>query len=563
MAKGVVPSRKIQIEEIIKCGKDPIYFINHYVYIQHPDRGLIKFDTYEFQDDCVKQFLDNRLNIVLKSRQLGLSTIVAAYCLWLAIFYKDKNVLVIATKMAVAKNFIQKVRTMYKSLPSWLVLPTLEQDSTQALSFNNGSIVKAAPTNQDVGRSEALSLLVVDEAAHIEKLDELWLGLWSTVSTGGRCIVLSTPKGVGNQFHKLWDDAEKGKNSFNTIKLPWTVHPEHDQDWFEEQAKTLGPKGTAQELLCDFQASGQAYLTNEDIKWMGEMIAPPIDRGGPDMNMWIWKYPVADRKYIVSADVCRGDGDDFAAFHVIDMMEDEVVADYRGKMPPDRFAEFLVFVGEKYNNALVCNEKNSFGVACSYKLRDLGYKNLYFEKYMANPFGIQYIPEGDEEICGLTTTGKNRTPMLAKLEEIIRNKKMKVYSSRLYEEAKTFVVSGGGKIQAMRGYNDDLIMALAIGCWTYDVAAGYNKHSEGLGQAMLAGMTKSSTVFNGSGWAGFNNGGGYMMPIMPMSFERRNSTDPINQRKMPMGVDRTVVERNAMLYGMFGWVLESGVDKKG
>jgi hypothetical protein len=559
MAKGVVPSRKIQIEEIIKCGKDPIYFINHYVYIQHPIKGLVKFDTYDFQDKCVQDFLDHRFNIVNKSRQLGLSTIVAAYCLWLAIFYKDKNILAIATKMAVAKNFIQKVRTMYKSLPTWLVLPTLTQDSTQALGFNNGSVIKAAPTNHDVGRSEAISLLVVDEAAHIPNLEELWPGLYNTVSTGGRIIVLSTPLGVGNQFHRLWDEATKGKNDFNTISLPWHVHPERDQAWFDKETRAMSAKAVAQELLCDFAASGQSYLTAEDIKWMADMIAPPIDRGGPDMNFWVWKYPIGERKYIISADVARGDGEDFAAFHVIDMAEDEVVAEYRGKMPPDRLAEFLVFVGEKYNNALICNEKNSFGVACSYKLRDLGYKNLYFEKHMANPFGIQYVPEGDIEICGITTTGKNRTPMLAKLEEIIRNKKIKVYSSRLYEEAKTFVVSQGGKIQAMRGYNDDLIMALAIGCWTYDVAAGYNKHSEGLGQAMLAGMSRSSTVFNSQGWTGFGNGGGYDIPIMPMSFQRKHSTDPTN--RLPMGVDRASAERSSVIYGAFGWVLDP-VDKK-
>ena len=82
-----------QIKEIVKCGKEPHYFFNSYLKIQHPVRGLIKFDTYEFQDTCVETFLDNRFSIILKSRQLGMSTLVAAYSVWLALFQKDKNIL--------------------------------------------------------------------------------------------------------------------------------------------------------------------------------------------------------------------------------------------------------------------------------------------------------------------------------------------------------------------------------------------------------------------------------------------------------------------------------------
>ena len=99
-----------QIKEIIRCGKDPIHFFNTYVKIQHPTKGTIPFKTYDFQNECVKHFRDERFNIILKSRQLGLSTISAAYAAWLAIFYKDKNILVIATKLSVAQNFIRKVK---------------------------------------------------------------------------------------------------------------------------------------------------------------------------------------------------------------------------------------------------------------------------------------------------------------------------------------------------------------------------------------------------------------------------------------------------------------------
>ena len=87
---------KAQVQEIIKCGKDPNYFFETYVKIQHPTRGLIPFRMYDFQKDCINDFRGNRFNIVLKSRQQGLSTLSAAYATWLALFKREQNILIIA-----------------------------------------------------------------------------------------------------------------------------------------------------------------------------------------------------------------------------------------------------------------------------------------------------------------------------------------------------------------------------------------------------------------------------------------------------------------------------------
>ncbi len=213
------PSKNKQIKEIVHCGKDPVYFINKYVKIQHPTKGLVNFDTYEFQDDCLADFVNHRFNIILKSRQLGISTLSACYAVWLACFYRDKNILVIATKLAVAQNFIRKVKTAIRSMPPWLCLPEIISSNKQGVEFNNGSSIKAVPTSDDAGRSEALSLLIVDEAAFIRNFDELWMGLYSTLSTGGRAIILSTPNGVGDKYHELCVQAENKENEFNFIKL--------------------------------------------------------------------------------------------------------------------------------------------------------------------------------------------------------------------------------------------------------------------------------------------------------------------------------------------------------
>ena len=135
-------------------------------------------------------------NIVLKARQLGLSTLTAGYSLWMMLFHEDKNILVIATKQEVAKNLVTKVRVMHKELPKWLKQGCAE-DNKLSLRYNNGSQIKAISSTGEAGRSEALSLLIIDEAAFIKNIDEIWTAAQSTLSTGGKCIALSTPNGMG------------------------------------------------------------------------------------------------------------------------------------------------------------------------------------------------------------------------------------------------------------------------------------------------------------------------------------------------------------------------------
>ena len=207
------------IKEIVRCGKDPNYFIENYVRISHPEQGPIPFRTYPFQKDLLQDYNAYRFNIILKGRQLGISTITAAYSAWLILFHREKNILVVATKLSTAGNLVKKVKFMIKNLPPWLQIADISIDNRNSFELTNGSQIKASSTSGDAGRSEALSLLVVDEAAHVDGLDELWKGLYPTLSTGGRCIALSTPNGIGNWFYRMYSDADAGLNDFHQVCL--------------------------------------------------------------------------------------------------------------------------------------------------------------------------------------------------------------------------------------------------------------------------------------------------------------------------------------------------------
>ena len=202
--------------------------------------------------------------------------------------------------------------------------------------------------------------------------------------------------------------------------------------------------------------------------------------------MWVWKYALSEHKYVISADTARGDAADYSTFQVIDTSESEVVAEYKGKIPPDQFAILLNEAGTRYNKALLCPENNTYGYAVIMKLQELAYSNLYF-KNRRDKFAAMYGTDSMIYKIGFTTSGQTRNQILTKLEEVIRNRQIRVYSSRLYEELKTFVWKGT-KAQAQKGNNDDLVMALAIGVWLYDTSIDYSKHAVDSNRAMLEGF---------------------------------------------------------------------------
>jgi hypothetical protein len=488
--------KKQILKEVVKAGKDPVYFLNNYARISHPLEGSIPFRTYDFQSDLLQNFNDHRFNIILKARQLGISTITAGYVAWLMLFHKDKNILVVATKFQTAANLVKKVKGIMKSLPEWMQISKISIDNRASFELSNGSQIKASSTSGDAGRSEALSLLVVDEAAHVEGLEDLWMGLYPTLSTGGRCIALSTPNGVGNWFHKIYTEADEGANDFVTTRLTWDVHPDRNQQWFDKETKNMSLREIAQELECNFNTSGDTVIHPEDIQYLQQFIQEPKYRTGFDRNYWIWEEHQEGQNYLLVADVARGDGADHSGFQLIHLETMRVVAEYQGKPTLDMYSNILNSVGREYGNCLVVVENNSLGISVLEKLVDLEYPNLYYSVKSSHEYVEQLQGEHmSNAIAGFTTSSKTRPLIIAKLEEFIRNKLIITHSSRLINELTTFIWHNG-KPQAMRGYNDDLVMSLAIACWVKETALEVNQREAEYQKAFLSSMIKSNSHLN-------------------------------------------------------------------
>jgi len=482
------------IKEIVRCGKDPNYFIENYVRISHPELGPIPFRTYPFQQELLQDYNAYRFNIILKARQLGISTITAAYSAWLILFRKEKNILVVATKLSTAGNLVKKVKFMIKSLPPWLQIADISIDNRNSFELSNGSQIKASSTSADAGRSEALSLLVVDEAAHVDGLDELWKGLYPTLSTGGRCIALSTPNGIGDWFYRMYSDADAGLNDFHPTTLSWDVHPDRDEEWYKKETRNMTKKEIAQELECSFLSSGETVLDVEHLEWVFEGIRDPLYRDGFDRNLWVWQEFDPTSKYFMAVDVARGDGEDCSAFHVWNVTTNEIVAEYQGKLAIDMYASVVHQTATRYGTCLVVIESNNIGFMLIDKLKDLRYNNLYYSK--SDEYIDPIIAENiSGATAGFTTSSKTRPLIIAKMEEMVRNQLVITKSKRLFGEFKTFVWKNG-RPQAMRSKHDDLVMSFAIACWIRDTVFEESAYDREKSEKMLCAFFTDKKEFN-------------------------------------------------------------------
>lgn len=481
MAKDIVLRRGLSKEEfeiLAKCKHDPFLF-SMFIYVIHPIRGKVKFNLYPYQKKVLWHFLNDRFNIILKFRQAGITELISMYCLWLALFHPNKNIVIISIKDRVAKKVLKKIKYMYKNIPEFLQVPivngrTGEFGTATEIQFANGSLISSIPTTEDAGRSEAVSLMVIDEAAIVRWASTIWAAAFPTLSTGGSAIVNSTPYGVGNWYHQTWVEAVTGGNKFTPIRLRWDMHPERNQEWYDDMASSLGPRKTAQEIDGDFLTSGFSVFDLVDIKAIEDEIATTrVIQQRYNGALRLYEKPLKGVSYFIGADVATGRSQDYSAFTIMTKCGREVGC-FKGKITTDRLAEIMIEMGTLYNYALLAPETNDIGLAVTQQIQNAKYPNLYYSSKILKKRGQKY-PETDV-IPGWLTTSKNRSVIIDDLEEDIRNDNIIIRDPFFVQEAYTFIYDATNRPVALgknkrnkeseeedsQTYTDDAIMGKAI-----------------------------------------------------------------------------------------------------
>ena len=486
------PLTKAELEHLALVARDPIAFCPEII-VQSTMKGKVPFIPYPFQKAVLYELLTNRFNIILKFRQAGITELLGIYALWLANFYPDKRITIISIKETTAKKVLKRIKLGYKNLKWYLKTPIIngrgrEIGTTTEIEFANGSVIESIPTTEEAGRGDPISLLIIDEAAIIRWADRIATSALPTLSTGGSCVLNSTPYGTGNYFHKQWVNAispgmPTGKDSikFNPIRLRWDMHPERDMAWYNGMLSIMGPRKTAQEIDGDFLGSGNNYFDPSDIRAIEDIIGdhPKIDiRTIPELKsihrfyqeVTINYRPKKGARYAVGADVSTGRARDYSAASVMDSLGNEV-AYVRGKITVDNLAKILLALGKYYHKALLAPEANDIGLAVAVAIQKANYPNLYYFKKVLKKKG-EFKPEEDL-IPGWYTTATTRPLILQGLEQDIRTDEVSITDPFFPMEASTFVYDLNNRPGAQgkdsessdisdEGFTDDTIMAKAI-----------------------------------------------------------------------------------------------------
>ena len=467
------------VDTLAKVSVD-LYHFSSFVYVIHPIRGKVPFLLYPYQKGVLLEFLKNRFNIILKFRQAGITELISMYCLWLAMYHETKKINIISIKDTIAKKVLKKIKFMYKNLPWYLQTPIVngrngEYGTVEEIEFSNGSVISSIPTTEDAGRSEALSLLVIDEAAIVRWASTIWAAAFPALSTGGSAIINSTPYGIGSWYHQTWVDAINGSSPINPIRLRWTMHPERDQSWYDIMASTLGPRRTAQEIEGDFLGSGNPVFDLSDIREIESSLNDyhqvSLLNGQFRRFLLPEDKPESDTFYL-GADCSTGRSNDYSAFTVMDKSGEEFAV-FKGRIPLNKFTRLLGDTGRLYNWAKLAPETNDIGMAVTLGLQDEGYPNLYYSQKLLKRKG-ERNPRV-EEFPGWLTSSKNRPVIIEGLEKDIRENNIIIKDPFFCNEAFTFIYDASGRPVAMgKGnakeedllddttYSDDSIMAKAI-----------------------------------------------------------------------------------------------------
>ena len=515
--------KEMQMMIYAKCVNNPLYFIQKFVYIQTDGKREL-FVLYEFQKKLLAVIHKHDKAIILKSRQLGITTLCAAYTLWLMIFHSDQSILALAPDKDKAQKIIEKLRLAYDMLPQWMIaMAKAEHDkhNTTSLKLKNGSMASAVSGVSKSSRSFTANFLILDEAAFIEHAEELWGSAQQTMGsiTNPKCVIMSTPNGYDGFFDEMWKKAENQDINFVPIKLPWQVHPKHDQKWRDEQDKEAGKRLAAQECDCSFLTSGDTFFTPEDLQFIEEGILPPVEKSGPNNAFWIWNYAEENVTYMAIVDTSRGDGLDNSAIQVIDIFSGDQVAEYCGDLSPKQLAAFAIQICMQYNDALLIIENTGIGQSTigdainpeiilntleedvkegstASEVLKMGYPNIFYSPKGASTNVSEYLKkdfsnDSSKMTAGFTTSLKTRPLILNTLRDYISNKLIRIRSSRFYSEATTFIWKNG-KAQAQNSRTDDLIISYAIGMFLRDSAIQYRTKGIELQKAALSAIKKNT-----------------------------------------------------------------------
>jgi hypothetical protein len=464
-----------QIQDLLKC-MDPndgyLYFAKHFAHIQHPVKGKLLFDPFEYQLRLMHSYHNYRFNINMMPRQTGKTTCAAIYLAWYAMFNPDQTILIAAHKYTGAQEIMQRIRYVYELCPDHIRAGVTSYNKG-SMEFENGSRIISQTTTGTTGRGLSISLLYCDEFAFVQPniAEEFWTSISPTLATGGRAIITSTPNSDEDTFATIWKQAEQkfdeygnesevGINGFHSFIAHWSEHPDRDDAWKAEEIGRIGEEKFRREYGCEFLIFDETLI--HSIKLAA------LEGVNPTMNMGQvrWYKKLDPRKsYVIGLDPSMGTGGDYAAIQVIELPTYEQVAEWQHNLTaiPGQIRvlrDVCTYIADETKNPggiYWSVENNGIGEAALLVIQDFGEENIP-GLFISEPIRKGHVRKFRK---GFNTTHSSKTTACARLKTMIENDKLIVRSKPLISELKSFIAAGSS-FQAKPGNTDDLVSALLL-----------------------------------------------------------------------------------------------------
>lgn len=465
-----------QIKELARCYGNPLFFMENFVYIQHPTQGRQLLNLYPFQKDMIDAIHNNRFSILLTARQMGKTTVASAYLLWYAMFKDDATILIVANNNAQALEIMQRIRFAYEEIPDHIRAGGVSYNKG-SIEFDNGSRIISRATTANSGRGLSITLLYADEFAFVQPnmAQEFWTAIQPTLSTGGGCILTSTPNGDDDIFAQTWRGAIDsigadgnpiaggvGKNGFKSFMAPWDLHPDRDEHWAVTQRRQLGEDRFRREFECEFLTAEETLINSIRLQQL-EGREPQWSDG---LVRW-YERPLPNRVYLVGLDPSTGTGGDRAAIQVYMLPEMKQIAEWCDNMSPPKIQvetmhKILHFIKDELaadltqkdnpdNSIYWTFENNGVGEAIASLVTELGEER--FPGFYTHEPKRAGIRRGRK---GLTTSNKPKVSACTKLKSLVETDRIDIASKPFIAELKNYIRKGQG-FEAKQGSTDDLV----------------------------------------------------------------------------------------------------------
>ena len=481
---------KEELEDLTRCANDVVYFANKFCYSM-TDEGVQQITLRPYQEDMLNNFQDNRFVIMLASRQIGKTVTSSIFIAWYLCFHYDRNVMIVANKMATTTEIVDKIKVIIKNLP-FFIKPGVTTAGATGMKFDNGCRLYSQATTKTAAIGFTIHLLYADEFAHIHPnfLSQFYRSIYPTLSSSkiSRIIISSTPNGM-NLFYELYTGALEAKNSYFPIRVDWWQVPGRDERWKKQEIANLGSEELFnQEYGNQFLASSRLLLPGNVLEYLNRISKKYVYKehesffGEPELFKDMTWHPDFDpgsiqkgQKFVIAVDIGDGVGRDFSVLNVFKLEPQSIamskkIRDWRDETGFFRLRQVGLFRSnvvsvEDLSRVLEILMFNVCEAEDVKTVMEINFKgNLIFDRVSRNR---EFFPETFLHTKhtmsatllrpGVKMQKDNKEIFCRELRNLVNVKKIMLTEERTVVELASFGINSSGSYSSQIG-NDDVAM---------------------------------------------------------------------------------------------------------